>query len=75
MTALSVPLRSAIVTPLSMTMPSIWWNMGEWVASTSSLRYTRPGARIRMGRERVSIAWICMGEVCVRSRMELSSVK
>ncbi len=42
MTALRVPFRSAMVTPLSMTRPSIWWNMGEWVASTSSLRYTRP---------------------------------
>ena len=61
--------------PLSMAMPSIWWNMGECVASTSSLRYTRPGARMRMGSSRVSIAWICIGEVCVRRRIELSSVK
>ena len=37
-TVARVPFRSAMVTPLSMTMPSTWWNMGEWVASTSSLR-------------------------------------
>ena len=49
MTRFRVPFKSAMVTPLSMTMPSTWWNMGEWVASTSSLRYTRPGAMIRMG--------------------------
>ena len=49
MTAFSVPLRSAMVMPLSTTNPSIWWNMGEWVASTSSLRYTRPAEIMRMG--------------------------
>ena len=31
-------------------------NIGEWVASTSSLRYTRPGAITRIGRDLVSIA-------------------
>ena len=34
----SEPLRSAKVMCLSTTSPSIWWNIGEWVASTSSLR-------------------------------------
>ena len=36
--ASSVPLRSPMVTPSSMTRPSIWWNTGEWVASASSAR-------------------------------------
>ena len=36
------------VMPLSTTRPSIWWNMGLWVASESE-RNTRPGIRILMG--------------------------
>ena len=58
-----------------MTMPSIWWNIGLCVASTSSFRYTRPGAIIRIGSGFVSIAWICIGEVWVRRQIWLSSVK
>ena len=34
----SMPFRSAKVMCLSTTRPSIWWNIGLWVASTSSLR-------------------------------------
>ena len=39
----SVPLRWAMVMPLSTTRPSTWWNIGECVASYSSVRKTRPG--------------------------------
>ena len=34
--------------PLSTTRPSIWWNMGLWVASESE-RNTRPGISTLMG--------------------------
>ena len=47
--AIAAPILFASVIPLSMTMPSIWWNMGEWVASASSLRNTRPGASMQKG--------------------------
>ena len=49
--------------------------MGLWVASTSSLRYTRPGAIMRMGRGSVSMARTCMGLVWERSITLLSSLK
>ena len=39
-----VPLRLAIEMSSSMARPSTWWNIGEWVASYSSARKTRPGA-------------------------------
>jgi len=39
----SVPLRWAIVMPLSTTRPSTWENTGVCVASSSSVRNTRPG--------------------------------
>ena len=64
-----------MVMPSSTTRPSIWWNIGEWVASASSLRKTRPGARMRMGGCCCSITRICIGLVCVRSRTESSSLK
>ena len=38
-----VPLRWAMVMPSSTTSPSTWWNIGECVASYSSVRNTRPG--------------------------------
>ena len=38
-----VPLRWAIVMPSSIASPSTWWKTGEWVASNSSVRNTRPG--------------------------------
>ena len=41
--ASSVPLRCAIVMPLSTARPSTWWNTGVWVASSSSVRNVRPG--------------------------------
>ena len=41
--ASSVPLRWAIVMPLSTARPSTWWNTGVWVASSSSVRNVRPG--------------------------------
>ena len=56
-----------MVMPLSTTMPSSWWNMGEWVASASSLRYTRPGAMMRMGGFWASMVRTCMGLVWLRS--------
>ena len=63
----TVPFRSAIEMPWSTTRPSTWWKTGECVASTSSLRYTRPGrpgsAAARRG---VRISRICTGDVCVR---------
>ena len=40
----SVPLRCAIVMPLSTASASIWLKTGVWVASSSSVRNTRPGA-------------------------------
>ena len=33
--ASSVPLRSARVSPSAIASPSIWWNIGLWVASES----------------------------------------
>ena len=63
----SAPFRSPMVMPSATTRPSIWWNMGEWVASASSLRNTRPGASIHRGGLWVSMKRICMGLVCVRS--------
>ena len=39
----SVPLRLAIVRPLSTARPSTWWNTGVCVASSSSVRNTLPG--------------------------------
>ena len=33
-----VPLRCAMVSPLSTARPSTWWNTGVWVASSSSVR-------------------------------------
>ena len=39
----SVPLRWAIVMPLSTTSPSTWGKTGVCVASSSSVRNTRPG--------------------------------
>ena len=38
-----VPLRCAIVIPLSTARPSTWWNTGVCVASSSSVRNVRPG--------------------------------
>jgi hypothetical protein len=64
--AISVALRSASVTPSSMYSPSIWWNIGLCVAS-SSQRNVAPGATIRIGGLRVRMVRICTGEVCVRS--------
>ena len=46
---ISAPIRSPMVMSSATTRPSIWWNMGEWVASASSLRNTRPGASMQMG--------------------------
>ena len=40
----SVPFRCAIVMPRSTTSPSTWLNTGLCVASSSSVRYVRPGA-------------------------------
>ena len=65
----STPRRSAMVTPLSITRPSIWLKMGECVASTSSERYTRPGEMMRMGGFWLSMVRTCTGEVWVRSTM------
>src|SRR5438034_8409523 len=45
----TVPLRSATVTFLSTYKPSIWWNVGLCVASSSSRRNTRPGTTTRIG--------------------------
>ena len=53
----------------SITRPSIWWNTGEWVASASSARYTRPGQITRMGGFWVVIMRACTGEVWVRRTM------
>ena len=39
----SVPFRCAMDRCRSMASPSTWWNTGVWVASSSSVRYTRPG--------------------------------
>ncbi len=38
-----VPLRSAMVRPSSIASSSTWWKTGVCVASSSSVRYTRPG--------------------------------
>src|ERR1043166_9175339 len=45
----SVPLRSQNVMLVSTAKPSIWWNMGEWLASAGSLRCTLPGITMRIG--------------------------
>ena len=62
-----VPLRLAKVSPSSTASPSTWWNMGLCVASTSSRRYTVPGAITYTGGSVVCMVRICTGEVCVRS--------
>ena len=61
----SIPCKSHSVMPLSTTSPSIWWNMGECVASSSE-RNTRPGESILMGGFFFSISLICPALVCVR---------
>ena len=61
----SIPCKSHKVMFLSTTSPSIWWNMGEWVASSSE-RNTLPGDSILMGGFSCSITRICPAEVCVR---------
>ena len=43
MNASIVPSRSPSVMPRSTASPSIWWNTGEWRASSVSRRNTRPG--------------------------------
>ena len=62
-----VPLRCANDSPSSTARPSTWWNMGLCVASTSSRRYTVPGAITYTGGGPACIVRICTGEVCVRS--------
>jgi hypothetical protein len=65
--ASSVPLRWAMVRPLSTARPSTWVNTGVCVASSSSVRNVRPGHTTYTGRSRSSSARICTGEVCARS--------
>ena len=43
MNASIVPSRSPSVMPWSTARPSIWWNTGEWRASSVSRRNARPG--------------------------------
>ena len=52
---------------VSTARPSIWWNIGEWLASGGSLRCTLPGITMRKGGFSFSMVRICTGEVCVRS--------
>src|SRR4051794_7213067 len=67
-----VPLRWAIVRPLSTARPSTWWNTGVWVASSSSVRKTLPGQMTYTGTPRSSRARTCTGLVCVRSSRPFS---
>ena len=53
-------MRSANDTPWSTSSPSIWGNIGVWVAS-SSRRNTLPGAMILTGGGPASIVRICTG--------------
>src|SRR5690606_254347 len=48
MKAASVVFRWPMWMSRSITRPSIWWNIGVWVASLS-LRKVRPGAMMRIG--------------------------
>ena len=63
----SVALRSAMVMCRSTASPSTWWNIGEWVESARSRRYTLPGMMMRTGGRWAFMARICTGEVWVRS--------
>ena len=49
-----VPSRSPSVIPSSTARPSIWWNTGEWRASSVSRRNTRPG-RDHVDRRRLRL--------------------
>src|ERR1700730_11760142 len=42
-------VRSVSEIPSPTSSPSIWVNIGEWVRSRSSRRYTRPGTTMRTG--------------------------
>src|SRR5580765_1102597 len=59
----SVPFKSQKVMFVSTARPSIWWNIGEWLASGGSLRWTVPGITMRTGGFIFSIVRICTGEV------------
>src|SRR6201993_657796 len=59
-----VPLRSPNVMLLSTASPSVWLNIGEWLASGGSLRCTVPGITMRIGGGIFSIVRICTGDVC-----------
>ena len=47
--ASNVPFRSASVMPSPTTSPSNCWNIGVWLRSRLSRRYTRPGTMMRTG--------------------------
>jgi len=62
----TTPFRSAKLTDSPIHRPSIWWNIGEWVASEST-RYTRPGAITRssgmVSRSLWASTWACMARI------------
>ncbi len=59
--------------PSATARPSIWWNIGRWVASIVSRRKALPGTATKIGGPWASIARICIGEVWVRSITSSSS--
>ena len=54
---------------LSTASASHWWNTGVCVASSSSVRNTRPGEAMYSGTPYSSSARTWSDEVCVRSTM------
>ena len=59
--------------PSATARPSIWWNIGRWVASMVSRLYALPGMATKIGGPWASIARTCIGEVWVRSMISSSS--
>ncbi len=58
--------------PSSTASPSAWWNVGVWVASGVSRRYTRPSETMYTGGSCASIVLICDGDVSVLSTVSSS---
>ena len=67
-----VDFRFAIDTFSSTTKHSNWWNIGEWVASTSSFLNTLPADTIFIGSFPSFITLICMLDVWGRRRISSS---
>jgi hypothetical protein len=59
--------------PSAIASPSIWWNIGRWVASIVSRRNALPGTATKIGGPCASMARTCIGDVWVRSMISSGS--